>query len=294
MQSLARTKRGSKRGTAGSVATSYAGGMSQRHAGAPLQAPRSADPSPAGSMSSPGRDLTRVPVRNPPSAPLQPFPSSESRGFKEDARPGEMLRGRTAGEFVGDIFRPVGAALGNAVGGIAAAVTGVDINTNTLTGPTWSPHGVLDWQVGFTTSGRTGFIVQEISNDFRATNAAGGSIANPFSPHYFEAWAVDAAGAVTPSVGGTNDFWTNQDFDASLGSVEGHWSTTGACYFTTVDPATQGFTRNNAATNAGVLLSSTSAPSGLNLGIARLHRYAQGSWDSTGGTTTHSGKAGPL
>jgi len=229
---------------------------------------------------------------------MQPEGSSRSamhaeRGLKPNAQPDEVVRGRTVGEFVGDVARPVGTAIGNVFGAVVGALTGVSISSNTNTGPTWNNHGAFDWQVAFSTSGKNGWIVQEVNNGFRAKNAAGGAIANPFTPHYFEAWAVDAAGNVSPSVGGTNDFWTNPDFKAGLGATEGHWSTTSSMYFTTTDPATQSFIRNNPATNAGILLSSTSAPAGLGLGIARLHRYAQGTWDSTGAVPTHTGSAGP-
>ncbi len=243
--------------------------------------------------SRPGQDLSHVPVRHPSPAPheTQASASREARGLRPDPRPGEVLRGRTAGEFIGDIVRPVGTALGNIGGAIVGAITGVSISSTTNTGPTWSPHGVFEWHVGLSTTGRSGWIIQEVTNGFRAQTAAGTAIANPFSPHYYEAWAVDASGNVTPNVGATNDMWDNPDFDATLSSTQGHWYTTAALYFTTTDPATQGFRTRNPATDAVDLLSSTSAPAGL--GIARLHRYAQGTWDSTGATPTHDGSAGP-
>jgi len=215
-----------------------------------------------------------------------------TRGLKPGAREDEIIRGRTVGEFVGDVARPVGTALGNVVGSGVGAITGVDISTTTNSGPTWSNHGAFLWHVGFNTTGRNGWLVQDIDNTaWRAKDATGSAVASPFTSRYWEAWAVDASGNVTPSVGADNDYWDQGSFQASLGAVEGHWATKGKVYFTTTDPATQGFTRNNPATNAGILLSSTSAPSGL--GIARLHRYAQGTWDSTGAAPTHSGSAGP-
>ena len=63
---------------------------------------------------------------------------------------------------------------------------------------------------------------------------------------------------------------------------------TGGVHFTTTNPATMGFT-TTAVPEAGGLLATTSAPTGL--GVARLHRYAQGTWDSTGATPTHTGSA---
>ena len=214
-----------------------------------------------------------------------------TRGLKKSVGEDEVLRGRTGGEFVGDVARPVGTALGNVVGTVAGAVTGIDISSATNAGPTWDDHGEFEWHVGFTTTGRNGWLVQDVVNTWRGEDATGTAVPNPFTPHYWEAWEVDGTGAVTPSVGADNDYWDNPDFQASLGAVEGHWATKGKVYFTTTDPATQGFTRNNPATNAGFLLSSTTAPDGL--GIARLHRYAQGTWDSTGVAPTHTGSAGP-
>jgi hypothetical protein len=216
------------------------------------------------------------------------------RGLVLNPEPGEIVRGRTFWEFLGDVARPVGTFFGNIVGGVAGAVTGTGISTTDHTTPSWSPGGVFDWQVEFTTGGRNGWIVQEITNGWRGETAAGAAVASPFSAHYWEAWAVDGSGNVTPAVGGVNDFWTNPDLTAApINAAKGHWWTTGKVHFTTVDPATQGFITNNPATNAGILLSSTSAPAALNLGIGRLRRYAQGTWDSTGATSTHDGRAGP-
>ena len=218
-------------------------------------------------------DFSRVPVH----------------GLSEDES--QVVRGGGIGEAIGDVVRPVGATLGNVVGAVTGALTGISISSATNTGPVWRPGGEFDWKVGFSTTGRSGWIVQEVVNGWRAQTAAGAAIPNPATPHYWEAWAVDATGNVSPSRGATNDIWGNPDFSALLHAPEGHWSTASSLYFTTTDPATQGFVRNNAATNAGILLSSTSAPASL--GIARLNRWAQGSWDSTGATPTHTGSAGP-
>lgn len=245
-----------------------------------------------------GHDFSRIPVHaeSPPAVQHGGGAVSSSihttRGLKSGVREDEIIRGRTFGESVGDVARPVGTAVGNVVGSVAGALTGINISTTTNSGPTWSNHGAFLWHVGFNTTGRNGWLVQDIVNTaWRAKDAAGNAIANPFTSHYLEAWAVDGSGNVTPSVGADNDYWDQGSFQASLGAVEGHWATRGKVYFTMTDPATQGFTTNNSATNAGNLLSSTSAPSGL--GIARLHRYAQGTWDSTGAAPTHSGSAWP-
>lgn len=198
----------------------------------------------------------------------------------------QMIGGRTFGEAIGDAGRVAGTALGNVVGGAAATLTGINITSTTTAAATWSPHGQFSWQVGFATTGTNGWLVQEVVNTYRAQDATGtdlGGVAP--TPQYWEAWAVDAASAVTPSAGGTNDFWLRPGRGAS---TQGHWSMRGKVYFTTTDPATQGLTPGGVP-DAGILLSSTAAPAGL--GVARLHRYAQGTWDSTGAAPTHTGSA---
>jgi hypothetical protein len=63
----------------------------------------------------------------------------------------------------------------------------------------------------------------------------------------------------------------------------------GRCHFTTTNPATQGFTAGGVS-NAGILLSTTTKPTGL--GPILRWRSAHGSWDDnatpakphTGGT----------
>jgi len=211
-------------------------------------------------------------------------------GLKPSVEPSqedELVGGRTAGEFVGDIARPVGTAVGNVVGSITGAVTGVSISSNTNSGPTWSNHGHFDWRVGFSTSGRNGWIVQEIRNTYRAVNSTGNDVTPAYTPHYWEAWAVGGSGNITPNVGLNHDYWIRP---SRGNNTEGHWSMRGKVHFTKTDPATQGFTPGGVP-DAGILLSTTSSPSGL--GIARLQRYAQGNWDSTGSSPTHSGSAGP-
>ena len=207
-------------------------------------------------------------------------------GLPEEEEPQELVGG--VGEAVGDIARPVGTALGNLVGSVAGALTGVSISSTSNSGPTWKSHGGFDWRVGFATTATSGWIVQEINNSLTGTGAGGGALGGPKpTPQYWEAWEVDAASAITPAVGPNNDYWIRPGRGAGS---KGHWSMTGHVYFTTTDPKTQGFTPGGVK-DAGILLSTTTAPSGL--GLARLHRYAQGSWDSTGATPTHTGSAGP-
>lgn len=197
----------------------------------------------------------------------------------------EFVGGRTPGEFVGDVARPVGTVFGNIVGGVAGALGGNKISYTNVVAPTRGDHGRFNWIVRFNTTGRNGWIVQNIKNTYRAEDATGTPLPSGPTPEYWEAWAVDGTGAVTPGGVGGHDMWGRPDRGTNS---QGHWSMKGKAYFTTTDPATQGFTTTSVP-DANGLLATTSAPSGL--GIARLHRYAQGSWDSTGTVPTHTGSA---
>jgi hypothetical protein len=210
-------------------------------------------------------------------------------GKKPDAKPDEAVGGRTAGEFLGDIARPIGTGLGDIVGGIAGALGGNSISTNDLVKPVWTKGGQFDWGIAWVTSGRSGWIVQEVINDYRIQDAAGAAIPSPATPHYWEAWEVDAAGGATPADHRGNDDWQRPDMDASSGgNTSGHWSMRGVVYWADTDPATQGFASGNVP-DAGILLSTTTAPTGL--GVPRDFRYAQGHWDSTVAKPYHDGSA---
>jgi hypothetical protein len=241
-----------------------------------------------------GHNFSKIPVFPKPSVKNnygEALSGSNSKGgLKPSIGPDqedELVGGRTFGEAVGDIARPVGTAVGNVVGSATGALTGISISTNTNTGPTWSSHGHFNWRVGFNTTGRNGWIVQEIINTYRAEDTAGNDVTPNFTPNYYEAWAVNSSGNVTPNVGPNNDYWIRP---SRGNNTKGHWSMRGKVYFTTTNPATQGFTPGGVP-DAGILLSTTSEPS--DLGIARQYRYAQGTWDSTGATPTHTGSAGP-
>jgi hypothetical protein len=188
--------------------------------------------------------------------------------------------------LVGDIGRPFGTVLGNVDGSIAGSLIGNRIFTNTNSGPSWNDHGHFDWKVGFSTNGRNGWIVQKIENTYRADDKSGNPLAGakPTS-EYWEAWAVNAAGNVTPNIGPDNDYWIRPNKGVNS---QGHWSMTGKVYFTTKDPSNRGMTPGGVR-DAGILLSGTTSPGWL--GIPRLHRYAQGTWDSTVAIPTHTGSA---
>jgi hypothetical protein len=205
-------------------------------------------------------------------------------GKKPDRREDEDVGGRTAGELLGDIGRPVGTVLGDIVGGIAGALGGNRISAKDLVGPTWNPNGHFDWGIEWETSGRNGWIVQEVVSDYRFENA-GGAVAYGFTPRYWEAWPVDDAGKATPVDHRGNDDWIRSDKGAD---TKGHWSMRGTVYWTDTDPATQGFAERGVR-EAGDLLATTSAPTGL--GVPRDFRYAQGHWDSTVDKPYHDGSA---
>ena len=78
-------------------------------------------------------------------------------------------------------------------------------------------------------------------------------------PRYWEAWAVNATGQISPSITAVHDMWIRPNWGAN---TVGHWSMSGRLHFTTTDPATQGFTAGGVS-NAGILLSTATAPSGL-------------------------------
>lgn len=224
------------------------------------------------------------------SMPPPPGSLSASAGLMPGVEVGEsnqVVGGvRTAGEKAGDALRPAGTAVGNATAAVTGAVSGITISSTTNSAATWNPNGHFDWRVGFGTSGTNGWIVQEVLNTYRAENAAGASVVPAYTPHYWEAWEVDAASKVTPARGANNDYWVRP----GLGASRGHWSMKGKCFFTTTDPATQGFAAGNVP-DAGILLSSVAQPAGL--GSTKLHRYAQGHWDSTVAAPYHKGSAGP-
>jgi hypothetical protein len=204
----------------------------------------------------------------------------------------ENIGGRTWGEFFGDVGRPVRTGLGNVLGWAAARLTGIDVTSNSLIGPTWNANGHFDWGVMFNVAngGQAGWVVQEITNTFRGTDALGNALVPAPAPHYWEAWSVDAAGNIDPTFVDARgcDDWIRM---ARGANTEGHWSMEGKVHFTTTDPATQGFVAGGVA-NAGGLLATTAAAAPAGIGVARLHRYAQGHWDSKAvPPTAHAGMA---
>lgn len=226
----------------------------------------------------------------------RPETTNTTAGLKPGASPDkpDLIGG------IGDTLRDVGdvtvTAFGNVVGAAAALITGIDIDTVDTQGPAWGPHGDFNWNVGFQVTGRNqqaGWIVQKITNTYRGEDSNGAAIDNArvgATPSYYEAWAVDNAGVVTPAAGATNDMFQRPDLSVwpaiNDNATKGRWSMRAKVYFTTTDPTANGLAPGNVP-DAGILPSSVNEPP--DLGVARLARFANGTWDSTRLLPTHSG-----
>jgi hypothetical protein len=171
-----------------------------------------------------------------------------------------------------------------------AKTAAVTITSKTTAGPTFGPQGAALWHVSFATTGRTGWIVQKIDNTLSGTDAHGKPMTPAsvgLAPHYYEAWSVDATGAVTPQISGDNDYW---DQGPSGANTKGTWSTHGELFWVAGATLPSGMT-SGGVKNAGMLVSSASAPPGL--GSSLLHRHATGTWDATVTPAVDRGTAGP-
>ena len=223
------------------------------------------------------------------SSPLE-RPASATGGFAPT--PEELPQLGGIGETLQDVGDIVSTGVGNIVGAGAAALTGIDINTTNTVAATRNPHGQFMWHVGFNTTGVNGWIVQKVQNTYSGEDSAGVALTNArtlTTPEYYEAWAVDAASNVTPAnAAGTNDMWERMNLShppiADAGT-KGRWSMRGSVHFTTTNPAAT--MAAGTVANAGILLSSIGPPA--DIGVARLHRYAHGTWDSTVAPPTHDG-----
>jgi hypothetical protein len=230
-------------------------------------------------------DFTQIPTHT----------SRGTGGLRPGISPDDSHNYRLGGAVGGmaDTGNAVGAALGNVLGGAAAMLTGIDISTNDTSPAAWFPHGAFRWHIGFSTTGTNGWIVQKVTNTYGGEDSIGGAINNAtvgVTPRYYEAWEVDAAGTVSPSAGATNDMFERPDLSTDPAfmdpNTKGRFSMVGEVYFTTTDPATSGLAPNGIP-DAGILLAGLTEPA--DLGVARLHRYANGTWDSTVAPPTHSG-----
>lgn len=225
------------------------------------------------------------PAAAPTVSPLFDFTFSDApgRGLGGDGEK-QILRG---GEGDGDGSTAIGGGDGGTPmsGAPKQPVAPVTIGVTTNAGPTFGPEGASMWHVAFTTSGRTGWIVQEITNTINATdNGTAMTMAGiGLAPHYYEAWSVSATGAVTPMVSGDNDHWDGPGLGPR---TKGTWTTLGDLYWI-AGSATPGGMAARTVPNAGMLVSSFTAPPGL--GSVLRHRSMTATWDATATPPTHTG-----
>jgi hypothetical protein len=171
-----------------------------------------------------------------------------------------------------------GSGLGVAGDGIELGGNATKSGTKDTEAAAWKDYGAFRWAIAWTTDGASGWIIQKVTSTLAATAKDGTPITLASigtTPSYYEAWAVDDKGKVSPSAGATNDIWTrNSKGEGSKGS----WSMKGEVYWTASDPAKSGLT-SGGIPNAGILLSGTSAPASLS-GVLQT-RHADGIWDAT-------------
>jgi hypothetical protein len=227
----------------------------------------------AGPAAAGGRVASSRPERGLTAGSLELLFGGARRGLKGgELAEREVVRGGPDGGADGS------AAAAPASPSPAAGPAAVAITSTTTAGPTFGPQGAAMWHVAFSTTGRTGWIVQKIDNTVTGTDAAGAAMTPAsigLAPHYYEAWSVDAAGSVTPSVGGDNDHWDQGGMGAR---TKGTWSTTGQLHWIAGATRPSGMAARTVP-NAGMLVSSYAAPSGL--GSVLLHRSARAKWDAT-------------
>jgi len=239
-------------------------------------------------------------------------PSQPTFAESQPSHGGSTRSGRAPGETedtpgllggVLDTLRDVGNVVstgaGNLVGGVAAALTGVDIDTADTHAANWTPHGAFMWHVTWNMTGRkvgattNGWVVQNIENTYDGEDSHHGAITTArvgATPSYYEAWPVVGGAVRQPWGGASDDTWGRPDLSVwhpvADAHTHGRWSMLGKAYFTTTDPTAHGLAPHNVP-DAGDLPSAATAPP--DLGVARLHRFANGTWDSTGPLPRHSG-----
>jgi|GEM_PF-1196961 len=207
------------------------------------------------------------------------FGSETSRAVKSFQRNSQLL-GRDGDGVVGPVtMENLDQRFGTAV---PAPSPNVTITENVTDGPHHNPAGEFLWQIGWNTTGRDGFIVQEINNVYNAQNC-NGSANNQVvqTPRYWEAWRVNAAGQVTPNLGAVNDIWSR----LRRPGLKGNWSMNANVFFiNNLEPAAN-FTAGGVR-DAGDLQATTTQPG--NLGTSLLTRHAGGVWDNCGANNTHT------
>lgn len=149
----------------------------------------------------------------------------------------------------------------------ATTITARDVNPKRPSG-----CGGYQWDIGWQTNGRNGWIVQEIINTEDIKDCHNTAAPSGITPHYWEAWRVDGSGVASPSVRGINDMWSNVEFP----DTKGWWATSAHVHWAPVlDPAA-GFSRGGAP-SSGILQSTTTRPT--NLSASLLDRSTRTDWD---------------
>jgi hypothetical protein len=258
------------------------------------------DPAPVPPASSAG--LSHISVSRPPPAHLTtPAPSGGST--QSETAPGQTDEspGLIGGFFdtLRDIGNVISTGAGNAIGEVAALATGLDIDTADTAAGVWSPHGQFLWHITWNMSGRNagaatnGWLVQHVENSYQGEDSAGRDITTArvgATPSYYEAWPVIAGVVQQPWGGASDDTWGRPNLatwpSVADAATKGRWSMVSEAHFTTTNPTAHGLAPHNVA-DAGDLPSAVAPPP--DLGVARLHRYANGTWDSTGAVHSHSG-----
>jgi hypothetical protein len=136
---------------------------------------------------------------------------------------------------------------------------------------------VISWNTDL----RDGYIIQECVNGDSITRCADGQrLGAPNTPHYWEAWHVDAAGNISD---GNADTW----FRGARPGTSGWWTFDSNVFAHSgpLDPA-WGFRRNSVGT-AGVLLATTTGPDRDKLYGPSLTRHKGGTWNCCKGANTH-------
>jgi hypothetical protein len=162
-------------------------------------------------------------------------------------------------------------------------VSTTDVTAQTFNVDTGAPIQHFVWEVGFRTSLRNGFIIQQVDNEFVPAMCDGTAYTGwrP-TPRYWEAWAVDGAGVVTPSVGAINDQWTRPFRPRS----SGRWTMRGTLFTTLRLPTT--FVVGGAADAGPILRSTVAPPSSDFLGLVAGTRRVGGRWDFCAPNNTHT------
>ncbi len=206
------------------------------------------------------------------------WPTAESRSTAESrpaAEPEVQDRSGAPSAVEGD-----GEAADWDIAGGFGSLTGppqFTVSASTRTGPTYNSCRGFSWVVDWATTGRNGFIVQEITNSGSITRCDGTTMTPPNTPHFWEAWPVDGTGAVGD---GGGDLW----FRAPRPGTRGSWTLSSNVGFAAaLDPAA-GFSRT-AVPDANGLLATTTDPN--NLYPATLTRRKTGVWDCCAGNNYH-------